>query len=133
MSSDPIKRNAIAKRYRDSHVEERKIWQKANYKKRKLLDPQKMRIAQRRSLLKVKFGITLEQYDLLLAKQDGKCIFCTKPTKDKRLLAVDHDHETGRIRGLLCYHHNTALSAFGDNKAGVLRLLAYVSPPKEEP
>lgn len=47
------------------------------------------------------FGITIEQYEDLLKKQDGKCFICQKPPNGRHL-AVDHDHHTGEIRGLLC-------------------------------
>ena len=55
--------------------------------------------------IKKKYGITDIQYAELLSAQDGVCAICFKrPTK--RRLAVDHDHKTGKIRGLLCYPCN---------------------------
>ena len=48
-----------------------------------------------------RYGITLADYDLLLMVQDGKCGICLKPPGSRRL-AVDHDHRTGMVRGLLC-------------------------------
>ena len=57
--------------------------------------------------LRRNFGITLAQYDELLVKQGHKCGVCKRPnTAFKTNLAVDHDHKTGRIRGLLCVHCN---------------------------
>ncbi len=54
-----------------------------------------------------KFGITLEQYDELLRAQDGKCAICEKNTEEEGIsLAVDHDHKTLEIRGLLCRYCN---------------------------
>lgn len=58
--------------------------------------------------LKVKFNLTVQEYDLMLNNQSGVCKICGRPPKSKRL-AVDHDHETGEIRGLLCGPCNTAL------------------------
>lgn len=59
-----------------------------------------------RHLLK-KFGITEEQYDELFRRQDGCCAICLRPAGDfKYRLAVDHDHFTGHVRGLLCYTCN---------------------------
>lgn len=52
-----------------------------------------------------KFGITPEQYDRMLADQNGVCAICERPPKNRRL-AVDHDHDTGRVRGLLCWWCN---------------------------
>lgn len=47
------------------------------------------------------FGITTEIYEQMLIEQDGVCYICKRPPKKNRL-SVDHDHDTGAIRGLLC-------------------------------
>jgi hypothetical protein len=63
-------------------------------------------------------GLTQDEYDRLLARQHGVCFFCGKPeTADRKTsvikrLSVDHDHETGRIRGLLCIGCNISLGYF---------------------
>jgi hypothetical protein len=64
-----------------------------------------------------KYGITLAEYERLLKKQKGVCAICKKPEYDarQRRLSVDHDHETGRVRGLLCARCNRALGMFNDN------------------
>ncbi len=51
------------------------------------------------------YGITLEQYDRMFKRQAGKCALCRRPPGRTRL-AVDHDHKTGRVRGLLCWFDN---------------------------
>ena len=57
--------------------------------------------------LRRNFGITLEQYDDLLKQQQGRCALCPKcPDTEGQSLAVDHDHHTGEIRGLLCRYCN---------------------------
>ena len=84
----------------------------------------------RRSKLKNKYGVTLEQYDAMLAAQGGVCAICgTSEPKGKRgafgpTFSVDHCHTTGKIRGLLCGLCNPALGAFGDS---VERLRAAIS------
>ena len=55
----------------------------------------------RRKLFR-KFGITPEQYEVMSTKQKGVCALCKKLPHPKRRLAVDHNHETGKVRGLLC-------------------------------
>ena len=61
----------------------------------------------RASHLRLKYGITEEQYDELLAKQAYCCAICDRRAIDfKTRLAVDHDHATGEIRGLLCAYCN---------------------------
>lgn len=62
--------------------------------------------------LKKNYGITSEQYDEILTRQDHKCAicgtFCERPF-------VDHDHSTGRIRGLLCMKCNFGIGNFTEN------------------
>ncbi len=60
-----------------------------------------------------KYGLTPESYDALLVEQGGRCAICQAlPTA--RALAVDHDHETGAVRGLLCTSCNVRLAALDD-------------------
>lgn len=60
------------------------------------------------------YGITPEQYEAMLAEQGGVCAICRR--KDKgRNLAVDHDHETGQVRGLLCQACNRAIGQLGED------------------
>ena len=61
--------------------------------------------------LKQSHGITLIEYETLYESQDGKYKICGL----KKKLSVDHDHETGRIRGLLCVNCNTMLGQCFDN------------------
>ena len=81
--------------------------------------------AQRSALLKVRYGITFADYDAMLMKQDGRCAICRKPPKG-RYLHVDHDHETGAVRGLLCARCNTALGHINDDKNRLLGLIEYL-------
>jgi hypothetical protein len=54
-----------------------------------------------------KYGITLNDYKAMMHKQRGCCGVCNKSHLEfKRRLAVDHDHETGKVRGLLCFYCN---------------------------
>lgn len=63
----------------------------------------------RKYLLKYKYNITIEEYDHMLVYQNGVCAICKQVDVTGRRLAVDHDHETGKIRGLLCSSCNTKL------------------------
>jgi hypothetical protein len=68
-------------------------------------------------ILKRRYNITLEEYNKLFNKQNGKCAICGKHQSElKKILSVDHNHETGKIRGLLCYNCNNGLGCFKDNK-----------------
>lgn len=82
----------------------------------------------RKSLLKRKYGITLEQYDALLAQQGGVCAVCRDPIADPRGFRphIDHDHETGAVRGVLCYRCNTGLGVFRDSVDNLAAAIEYL-------
>jgi hypothetical protein len=68
--------------------------------------------------LRKKYGLTLKQYKAMLADQDDKCLICGEPfNPDVRWLmaCVDHDHETGKVRGILHMNCNAALGLLGDS------------------
>ena len=65
------------------------------------------------------------EYDSLLSKQNGVCPICLMPPKSRRL-DIDHDHKTGRIRGLLTHRCNRGLQMFGDDPAKLRRAADYL-------
>lgn len=67
------------------------------------------------------YGITPEDFADLYAEQEGRCALCPRPATD-----VDHSHVTGRVRGLLCHPHNTALGIFGDDLRGLHAAVYYL-------
>src|SRR5688572_1686258 len=60
------------------------------------------------------FGLSPEDYDALLREQGGRCAICRLKPPPGQVLSVDHDHGTGKIRGLLCKPCNTGLALFKD-------------------
>jgi hypothetical protein len=77
--------------------------EKAYSSKWRQQNPDKARAAIRSWSLRRKFGITVDQYDAMHAAQSGQCAICGRPERMlAKRLAVDHDHDTGVIRGLLC-------------------------------
>jgi hypothetical protein len=85
------------------------------------------KISDRKSHLKRTFGITLDDYDRLLAAQGGGCAICGRPPREDIALHVDHDHATGKVRGILCFKHNNALGDFDDDAELLQRALAYLT------
>jgi hypothetical protein len=61
------------------------------------------------------YGLTDEAHAAMLASQGGVCAICRKPNPNGRELSVDHDHGTGKVRGLLCLHCNSGLGQFRDS------------------
>lgn len=82
-----------------------KVWYEDN-KVRILANQKSNASANRNKQLIRKYGITLEDYEVLLKNQGGVCGICGKPPKPDRALDVDHDHKTGKVRGLLCHNCN---------------------------
>jgi hypothetical protein len=71
-------------------------------------------------------GMSVEHYEWMLATQDGKCAICGGPPTLGRRLDIDHDHETGRIRGLLCHHCNTMLGQAHDSADVLQKAIRYL-------
>ena len=67
---------------------------------------------QRAYMLKARYGITVEEYERLLEQQGFSCAMCSERCATGKRLAVDHDHTTGAVRGLLCHACNRALGAY---------------------
>jgi hypothetical protein len=103
-----------AQEYRASHpdLEKRRYW--AN------------RDAERERHLVRKYGLTLHQYHEMLARQDGRCAICKLEALRHRFFDVDHCHQTGMVRGLLCTSCNRMLGHSGDNRSVLLAAAAYL-------
>ena len=88
---------------------------KANRDKR-IANPEHFLHIERKSKFKNQYGITLEQYDKMLANQNGGCAICGAKTPSNRTkyFAIDHCHATGKVRGLLCMKCNRGLGLFND-------------------
>ncbi len=104
---------------------------KAEHKRRQA-DPDAKaahRRRRRRTRNKTLYGLTEGQYEIMLAAQSGVCAVCGRPEVQGargggvKPLAVDHDHDTGRLRALLCSHCNQGIGHFFDDPV-LLRLAA---------
>ena len=111
-----------------------KRWQQANpdrlnaYRRRRRLEPEVKR-RERAGHLKRKYGITLEAYQTMLVNQGGRCAICRRQPPSDISLHVDHDHQTGKIRGLLCFTCNNALGDFEDDASLLRSAITYVEQP----
>lgn len=75
-----------------------------------------------------KYGLTDADYKALFDRQGGLCALCgtDRPGGRFKVLHVDHCHETGRVRGLLCHRCNVALGTLGDTPKSIAAALEYV-------
>ncbi len=77
--------------------------------------------------LKQNYNITSEEYDEMLESQGGRCAICNGINANGRRLAVDHNHKTLEIRGLLCDMCNQAIGLLRDDTELLLRAVGYLS------
>ncbi len=105
--------------------------QKKRYAKwtKELTESKKIHIAKnaRTKLLKNKFNLTHEEYEQLHHNQNGLCAICGENEMvDGRHLAVDHNHQTGKIRGLLCGRCNLMIGRIEKDMEITKKMLEYV-------
>jgi hypothetical protein len=76
-----------------------------------------------------RYGISREEYDALLVRQNGVCAICQNPQSRKgtKRLSVDHCHKTKKVRGLLCAKCNMAIGILADDDARCTRAAEYLS------
>lgn len=119
---------AYQKRWRvknpDQYIAAIKEWREKN--------PDRVRTHKRTAHLK-QYNLTQPEYEAMLKKQGGVCAICKQPPATKRTgagwrnrLAIDHDHTTGKIRGLLCDLCNQGLGCLGDSLDGLQRAITYL-------
>lgn len=112
---DEINKKAREKRktdpeYRAKSIATQKRWLENNR--------EKFAIIKKKSILKHTYGITLEEYGAILKSQKGVCAICKDAQikyKNKSDLCIDHNHNTNKVRGLLCHACNRALGMLKDD------------------
>lgn len=101
----------------------------ANPEPRKAKCRELSNLHQRRWNLKRIWGLTPEQYDEILRKQDGVCAICGQPPsgkKGEKYLHIDHCHDSDVIRGLLCGNCNNGIGRFKDSPTNLRRAAQYI-------
>ncbi len=110
------------KEQKKKHAEYMRAYSQRNPEKKKLLR-KRYRKNHKANQLKAKYGITIEEYQAMFDSQGGVCKLCGQEETTRisrgdgiRSLAVDHDHNTGKVRGLLCYQCNVVLGQYEKHK-----------------
>ena len=118
------------RKYRLQTIEQRRAYMRNRYKVKRdeLIAKNRLRRLERPQVerdryLRTEYGITLAQYEKLLEKQIGGCAICGRKEK---CLAVDHDHATARVRGLLCHSCNNGLGRFKDDPKRLRKAANYL-------
>jgi len=121
-------------RNKEKHIALVKAWELRN-KERVRRKRAEWRLANKDHIRDVGYryrhGITLAAYNTLLDSQDGKCAICGKPPKKggtlTAVLAIDHNHSTGAVRGLLCNLCNRYIGYIHESHEILDRAKAYLS------
>lgn len=137
-STDAYKKKAAArtKAWREKNPTGHQNWvaknedHRRNYNKNYSMQNRAKRTELHRNwALKNLYGISVEEYDRLLFEQDDLCAICHKKQLPKARggrLFVDHDHATGKVRGLLCTKCNALLGHADDNEETLLSAVGYL-------
>jgi hypothetical protein len=120
-------RKARTKKYHQEHLEQDKARRHAHYIRNWERIAQEYELTARGIRLQKYYNMTLDDYDAMLKTQNNQCVICGKtPEENGKRLCVDHDHETGAVRGLLCDKCNTGLGFFRDSIDLVSRAKKYL-------
>lgn len=111
----------------DSYCKKHRNIRKRATTQRSVVQP----ISRFRARLRANYGLTLAQYETMLAAQGGGCAICGAPPSStqnygRERLAVDHDHSSGAVRGLLCAACNKGLGHFLDSVESLARAIVYL-------
>lgn len=88
-------------------------------------------IGHQRNWLRKNYKLTLEEYQELFGRQDGKCAICKSTgfqlcQNQRQLIVIDHCHSSGKVRGLLCHNCNRALGLFKDSVSNLQNAILYL-------
>ncbi len=114
------------KKYGKKYYEENK--EKEKLRNKEYYEANKERVIKRTSerSLRYRYGLTPEELLHMYEQQNGLCAICHKPPREGRNLDVDHNHETHKVRGLLCNNCNRGLGHFQDSKELLERAKSYL-------
>jgi hypothetical protein len=120
-AANPERARANERAYRERHREERRIASNERYH----ANPEYFAKYSRRRILRG-YGLTEESYEALLVRQDRACAICRKPFPTAPHPHIDHDHDTGIVRGLLCGPCNQAIGLLGHDRERLLAASEYL-------
>jgi hypothetical protein len=151
-----LKKLKYAKDYRQNHLDKIKIWLKDNkekikrqakehYLKNKETIDKRNRLWKKNNKNKIKnrylitnYNISFNEYNKLFESQNGVCAICNKPetfrgnNKKIKFLAVDHNHQSGKVRGLLCMKCNILLGNCEENIIILQKTIEYLKQKEKE-
>lgn len=114
------------RRYRERHRD--KVLASARNHARRIRkeQPHEQHLKDRNSALRRNYKIDTKTYNNMAAKQGGKCLICGQKENRYKYLCVDHNHKTGKIRGLLCNKCNAAIGLVNENTDTLIKMIEYL-------
>lgn len=82
--------------------------------------------------LKARYGLQIGEFNNMLEKQNYRCAICNEENYSKKNFHIDHDHKTGKIRGLLCYKCNSSMGLLNDDISILEKAIKYLQKHKEK-
>lgn len=128
--NNPDKAKAAAKRWREQNPEKYKQymldWRKNHPEKD---EEYRKAYAERRRVgaLKRYYGLTIEEVENIFLSQNGCCAICKNEFQDRKTMHIDHNHQTGKVRGLLCNGCNHGIGHFQENPDNLLNAFQYLT------
>lgn len=123
LEADPQHFAKYRKDYYEVNKERLLVEQRERGKRNYQAKPEAYRVRGRKTRIR-SYGLTPEQFEAMLQAQAGLCLICRRPMSPP---AIDHDHATGAVRGLLCRGCNSALGLFQDSPEMLHRAAAYLT------
>lgn len=133
-AENPERASVISRSHRQRHLEKRRELERASTRKRYAQNRDLWKIAVWEDKLRRKYGMSVPAFNTMLADQGGGCAICrtTNPAEGSTLFKrfhVDHDHDSSRVRGLLCHACNMALGLFRHDAEVLLAAARYLRTP----
>lgn len=114
---------AAAKEYRKKHPQKYLLRNREYQRERYKADPNYWRSLS----IKKRYGITLDEFDRLIAAQGNACAICRRPMDQIERKCIDHCHRTGKVRGVLCQGCNVGIAHLQDDPLVALRASEYLA------
>jgi hypothetical protein len=95
-------------------------------KKRRLLHKDRDRITGFKSMIKRTYGLSIDEYNEIVSKSNNTCYICGRKSYSDRRLHLDHDHKTGKVRGILCARCNWYLATIEKNPGILDKIKLYL-------
>ena len=114
------------RRWQDNNPGRMQAYRKAYHAKRLADDLDAVRAEQRAAWLAHRYGLTPTDHAEMIAAQENRCAVCGDEPAEGKALHIDHNHESGAVRGLLCGHCNRAIGLFRDDADVIEQAAAYL-------